>query len=181
MKKVPFQSCKKYRHKQISALTEEFNLTRWWGFLASGSSENSCRRNALPGCITDAAWLKWTRRDSSSFLVHGFLPDHLSMRSFNLHNLSRSCSCSATVSIRIPKTVTTVAGPSSFDIETGMLRSSKVSRTNWHGVQAWSSGCTATIQYAFFKLILMRWPPTPCRVISATASSTDEYRRQSKG
>ena len=47
----------KYCHHQIYALTEEFNLTRYWGFFASGSNENSCHRNALPGRITDAAWL----------------------------------------------------------------------------------------------------------------------------
>ena len=120
---VQFQSWWEHFHHCRSALAEAFTWMKWCGALTVISSVKNCYKNVLPGLTTVAACDRWPMRDSKSLLVQDLLGSHLSSNACRQLSLSEAnLNSDACVSIKIPRNVTHVAGPSVIWVATGMPR-----------------------------------------------------------
>ena len=126
---LPFQSWRNVFHHVRSALDPALRRMKWCGALSRERSENSCRRNIRPCGMTVVAWDKWPKSDSNCRLVHVRRCIHCCIASWSLWNLSAGRrSSKVSVSIRIPRNIRTVVGPSVLLTATGIPSLANVCR-----------------------------------------------------
>ena len=111
---------RKHRHHRRSDRKPAFKRILWCNSLTHLESSIMCRRNNLPGRITQQACWSWSMTDKSSLLEQDYM---LSQRRISLR---RHCNFDGgrlrvmnSVSISIPRKVSLMLGPSVFLEATG--------------------------------------------------------------
>ena len=115
-----FHDFRNVAHQRRSERSSRLSRMWWCAFQVLLSCSNSRRMKVFPGGTTCAACPSFPTRDSSSFLLHAFLPNHCLSRACNSVSFRWGRRISrATESSSNPKNSRQVVGPSSLFTATG--------------------------------------------------------------